>query len=42
MEFMLSEPQSNKSVHIEQMSHGKFVKISSTSTLLNIEHQDQH
>src|SRR5216684_1549846 len=34
MEFMIHEAQSDKGIHIEQIDHGKFAKISSTSLLL--------
>ena len=36
MEFMINEAQSDQSIHIEQIDHGKFAKISSTSLLLNV------
>src|SRR5260370_19707712 len=34
MEFMINEAQSDKGIHIKQIDHGKFAKISSTSLLL--------
>jgi hypothetical protein len=34
VEFMVNESECNERVHIEQICHGKFVKISSTSLLL--------
>jgi hypothetical protein len=34
MEFMIHEAQSDQSIHIEQVDHGKFAEISSTSLLL--------
>src|ERR1700693_1375771 len=34
MKFMIDEAQSDQSIHIEQVDHGKFAKISSTSLLL--------
>jgi hypothetical protein len=36
MEFVINEPESDESIHIEQVDHGKFVRISSTSLLLNM------
>jgi hypothetical protein len=36
MEFMINEAQSDQSVHIEQIDHGKFASISSTSSLLMV------
>ena len=34
VEFMIKEAQSDQSIHIQQIHHGKFAKISSTSLLL--------
>src|SRR5258706_1718332 len=36
MEFVINEPEGDQSIHIEQVDHGKFVRISSTSLLLNM------
>jgi hypothetical protein len=36
MEFVINEPEGNQSIHIKQVDHGKFAKISSTSLLLNV------
>src|ERR1700735_4295752 len=36
MGFMINEAQSDQSVHIEQIDHGKFASISSTSLLLMV------
>jgi len=34
MEFVMNESQSDQCIHIEQIDHGKFARISSTSLLL--------
>src|SRR5690348_9892601 len=34
VEFVIDEAQSDQRIHIEQVDHGKFAKISSTSLLL--------
>src|ERR1700724_4800673 len=34
MEFVIDETEGDQSIHIEQIDHGKFAKISSTSLLL--------
>src|SRR6516162_2290796 len=36
MEFVIHKPEGDESVHVEQVNHGKFAKISSTSLLLNV------
>src|SRR5579864_5075898 len=36
MEFMINEAQSDQGIHIEQIDHGKFARISSTSLLLMV------
>src|SRR5258708_22738998 len=36
MEFMINEDQSEQSIRIEQIDHGKFASISSTSLLLMV------
>jgi hypothetical protein len=36
VEFVIQEPEGDQSIHIEQVDHGKFAKISSTSLLLNV------
>src|ERR1700687_1809108 len=36
VEFVVEEPEGDQSIHIEQVDHGKFAKISSTSLLLNV------
>jgi hypothetical protein len=36
MEFVINEPESDQSIYIEQIDHGKFARISSTSLLLNV------
>src|SRR5208282_3993421 len=36
VEFVINEPKSDESIHIEQVDHGKFARISSTSLLLNV------
>src|SRR5215472_13606579 len=36
MEFVINEPESDQGVHVEQIDHGKFARISSTSLLLNV------
>jgi hypothetical protein len=36
MEFVIDETEGDQSIHIEQVDHGKFAKISSTSLLLNV------
>ena len=36
MEFVIHEPEGDQSIHVEQVDHGKFAKISSTSLLLNV------
>src|ERR1700730_9050564 len=36
VEFMVEEPEGDQSIHVEQVDHGKFAKISSTSLLLNV------
>src|SRR5215469_3140035 len=36
MEFVIDEPESDQRIHIEQIDHGKFARISSTSLLLNV------
>src|ERR1700685_1454603 len=36
MKFIIDEAQSDQSIHVEQVDHGKFAKISSTSLLLMV------
>jgi hypothetical protein len=36
VEFAIDEPEGDESIHVEQVDHGKFAKISSTSLLLNL------
>jgi hypothetical protein len=36
VEFVVEEPEGDQSIHIEQVDHGKFAKISSTSLLINV------
>src|SRR5215469_5840287 len=36
MKFVINEPESEQSIYVEQIDHGKFAKISSTSLLLNV------
>jgi len=36
MEYMINEAQSDQSIHIEQIDHGRFASISSTSLLLMV------
>ncbi len=36
MKFVINEPKSDLSIHIEKVDHGKFARISSTSLLLNV------
>src|SRR5215469_17906670 len=36
MEFVVHEPESDESIYVQQIGHGKFAKISSTSLLLNV------
>jgi hypothetical protein len=36
VEFVIEEPESDQSIHIEQVDHGKLAKISSTSLLLKV------
>jgi hypothetical protein len=35
MEFVINKSESDQSIHIEQVGHGKLAKISSTSLLVN-------
>jgi hypothetical protein len=36
MEFVIHEAKGDQSIHIEQVDHGKFAKVSSTSLLLKV------
>ena len=36
VKFVINKPESDQSIHIEQVDHGKFARISSTSLLLNV------
>jgi len=36
VEFVIEEAEGDQSIHIEQVDHGKFAKISSTSLLLKV------
>jgi hypothetical protein len=36
MEFVINEPESDWRIYIEQIDHGKFARLSSTSLLLNV------
>lgn len=36
VEFVIDEPEGDQSIHSEQIDHGKFAEISSTSLLLNV------
>src|ERR1700730_18738327 len=36
VEFVVEETEGDQSIHVEQVDHGKFAKISSTSLLLNV------
>ena len=36
MEFVIDEPESYQRIHVEQIDHGKFVRISSISLLLGV------
>lgn len=36
VEYMIDESQSDQGIHIQQIDHGKFAKISFASLLLNI------
>jgi hypothetical protein len=36
VEFVINEAKCDQSIHVEQIDHGKFAKISSTSLLLNV------
>lgn len=36
MKFVINKPKRNQGIYIEQVDHGKFAKISSTSLLLKV------
>src|SRR5215467_2026757 len=36
MEFVVNEPESDQSIYVQQIGHGKFARITSTSLLLNV------
>src|SRR5450631_2898788 len=36
MEFVVHDSKSHKSIHVEEIGHGKFDRISSTSLLVNV------